>query len=168
MDYLRIADLIFTTITTMCALYLAYAALKHTAKPNVRVRILSHKHLPCNEKCLLKFAFDNIGYWYAKPTAINVTVYFNFDPNFKLIELRYGSNQTYKDRDAKIGVGKMAYLKAKGLKLTYGEEGEEVHALVRTPKKQNVYRIRISAYSENGVSLKEEFQINCSYLNLKG
>jgi hypothetical protein len=160
-DPLALTNLILSGITTVCALYLAYVALKHSAKPNVRVRMLNSKILQCNETVMFVFEFTNVGYWYAKPVAINVLVFCNFAPEFELIELRYGSSQSYADTDAKVGVGKMIYLKAKGLKLTHGEEGEEVHVKVITPKNEGEYKIRITAFSDNGVSLKQEFMIKC-------
>jgi hypothetical protein len=117
--------------------------------------------LECNEIVLFVFEFTNVGYWYAKPVAINVAVFCNFAPEFDLVELRYGSSQSYTDTDAKVGAGKMIYLKAKGLKLTYGEEGEEVHVKAITPKNEGEYGIRISAFSDNGVSIRKEFTIKC-------
>jgi hypothetical protein len=118
----------------------------------------------CSQTILFVFEFTNAGHWYAKPTAIDVVAFCNFDPAFDLIKLRYGSVQSYTDNDVKVGVGKMIYLKAKGLKLTYGEEGEEVHVKAVSPKKEGKYRIRISAFSENGVSIKKEFTISCRQL----
>jgi len=160
-DPLALANLIITSIIAFCALYLAYAALKHAATPNVRVGMSTPKTLRCNETILFVFEFTNIGYWYAKPPAINIMVFCNFAPEFKLVELRYGSSQAYTDTDAKIGVGKMAYLKAKGLKLMYGEEAEEVHVKAITPEVEGKYRIRISAFSDNGVNIRKEFTIRC-------
>ena len=160
-DPLALVNVILTSITAVCALYLSYAALKHSAKPNVRVKMLNPSDHRCVETVLFIFELTNIGYWYARPSAINTTVFCNFAPEFKLIELRYGSNQSYVDADAKVGVGKMIYLKAKGLKLTYGEEGEEVHVRAITPKHEAKYRIRISAFSDNGVSLTRMFTIRC-------
>ncbi|MBN1920418.1 MAG: hypothetical protein JW892_04185 [Anaerolineae bacterium] len=160
-DPLALANLIITSIIAICALYLAYAALKHAATPNVRVSMSTPKTLQCNETILFVFEFTNIGYWYAKPPAINMIVFCNFAPEFKLVELRYGSSQAYADTDAKIGVGKMVYLKAKGLKLIYGQEAEEVHVKAITPAVEGEYGIRISGFSDNGVNIRKEFAIRC-------
>jgi hypothetical protein len=123
--------------------------------------MLSPKTFQCDEAALFVFELTNIGYWYAKPTAISVVVYCNFDPEFRLVELRYGASQSRINNDVKVGVGKMIYFRATGLKLTYGEEGEEVHVKAVTPKSEGEYRIRISAFSDNGVSIKKEFTIKC-------
>jgi|ERR1700693_52912 len=161
-DTISLANLALSAVTSLCALFLAYAALKHSAKPNVCVRVLTPTLLYCNEAVLFRFEFTNRGYWYAKPTATDVVVFCNFALEFELIELRYGSVQSYSDTDVRLGVGNMRYLKAKGLKLTFGEEGEEVHVRAVTPKSKGKYKVRISAYSQNGVSLKKEFMFKCT------
>lgn len=160
-DILTIINTVLTGITALCALYLAYAALKHSATPNIRIRMLNDKIFHCKQRVFFIFECTNIGYWYAKPTALNVIVFCNFAPEFELLELRYGSNQAYTDLDAKIGVGRMTYLKAKGLKLTHGEEGEAIHVKAITPEKAGKYKIRVSAYSDNGVSYRQEFIVVC-------
>jgi|HubBroStandDraft_5_1064220.scaffolds.fasta_scaffold329822_2 hypothetical protein len=160
-DLLALGNLVFTIITTFCALYLSYAALKHSAKPNVEVRMLKPSILACGEIGHFVFEFSNVGHWYARPTAIDVVVFCNFAHEFKLMELRYGSVQEYSDSEVRVGVGKMNFLKARGLKLTYGEEGEEIHVRAKAPHRGGEYLIRISAFSENGVSLKKEFRIRC-------
>jgi len=162
-DPIAIANLIFSIITSLCALYLSFAALRHSAKPKARVRMTSGRTLPCDTEQICVFDFVNQGHWYARPTAIDVVVFCNFDPQFELIECLYGSTQSYSNTDVKIGVGNMKYLKAKGLKLTYGEEGEDVHVRVRTPADPGRYVIRISAFSDNGVSIKQEFKVTCKH-----
>lgn len=164
-DPIAIANLIFSIITSICALYLSFAALRHSAKPKVQVKMNSAKILTCDCEQICVFDFINQGHWYARPTAIDVIVFCNFDPRFELIECLYGSTQSYSNTNVKLGVGKMKYLKAKGLKLTYGEEGEEVHVRVRTPTEPGKYLIRISAFSENGVSIKQEFKVTCKHEN---
>ena len=160
-DIFTLVNTLLTSITAFCALYLAYVALKHSATPNIKIRMLNDNAFFCKQRVFFIFECTNIGYWYAKPTALNVTVFCNFSPGFELLELRYGSNQSYVDADAKIGVGKMHYLKAKGLKLTYGEEGEAIQVKAITPKDEGEYKIRLSAYSDNGVSYKQDFLIRC-------
>jgi len=160
-NFFTLLNTILTSITTFCALYLAYVALKHSATPNIKIKMLNDNIFICKQRAFFVFECTNIGYWYAKPTAINVTVFCNFAPDFELLELRYGSNLSYVDADAKIGVGKMRYLKAKGLKLTHGEEGEAIQVKVITPKDEGDYKVRLTAYSDNGVSYKQDFLITC-------
>ncbi len=162
MDYISLANLILTFIVAVCALYLSFAALKHTARPNVEVRLINSSLLPCGKTVTFIFGFSNIGHWYAKPMAINLVAFCNFDAAFELIELRYGSTQSFVNTDIKEGVGGMNYLKAKGLKLTYGEESEQVHIKAVVPKMKGRYKIRISAYSDNGVSFMKEFAVECA------
>lgn len=162
-DPIALANLISTIVIAFCALYLAYAALKHSAVPKVGVKLSNPSNLAvrCNEKVLFVFEFTNIGHWHAKPTAINVVVFLNFDPEFKLIELRYGSTQEKLTTQVKSGVGRMKYFKAKGIMLAYGEESEDMHVITSTPQTEGEHLIRISAFSENGVSLNQEFRIRC-------
>lgn len=161
-DPIAIANLAFSMITSVCALYLSFAALQHSARPNIDVKMLSpKKNLSCDSEDIIIFNFFNRGHWYAHPTAVDVVVFFNFNPKFELIECRHGSTQSYSNTNVKTGVGGMKYLKAKGLKLTYGEEGEEVHIQMKTPPEKGQYLVRISAFSDNGVSLKKEFKITC-------
>jgi hypothetical protein len=160
-DLLTLISFALSTITSICAVYLAYAALKYTAKPYVRVKLLGSNTFQPNTTVDFRFQFTNIGHWYGRPTAINVIAFCNFDPRFQLIELRYGSTQTYVDSDAKAGKGNTMYLKAKGLKLTFGEEGEEVHVKAVTPRDQGDYMIRVTAYSDNGVDINETFEVVC-------
>lgn len=161
-DLVALGNLIFSLITTICALYLAYAALKHSARPNVKVAMLNANSQDCATVARFVFQFTNVGHWYAKPTAINVVAFFNFSPEFELIELRYGAAQEFKSTEVRVGVGKMKYLKAKGLKLTCGDEGEEVHVTAKFPEREGDYIIKVSAFSENDVSLKKEFKARCS------
>jgi hypothetical protein len=160
-DTLALANLVVTLVIALCALYLSYAALNHTARPAIRVKMLSPGRLICREESLFVFEFSNAGHWYGRPTAIDVVVFSNFPPEFRLLELRYGSDQSYVDKDVRVGVGGLIYLKAKGLKLTHGEEGERIHVRAVAPEDAGECRIRISAFSENGVSLKREFRIQC-------
>lgn len=160
-NFIEIINVLFSFIIGLCAFYLSYVALKHSARPKVKLKMLSPKVLHCNKITLFKFEFSNVGYWYTKPPVINLIVFCNFENYFEPLELLYGSNQSIKNNDVKIGKGTMKYLKAKGLKLIYGEEGEEVHVKVKTPKIEGKYKIRVSAYSENGASIKKTFIVTC-------
>lgn len=160
-DSLAVANLVFTAVTTICALYLAGAALKHGARPHINVQFLSPGPHPCDTEVVFRFGLTNVGHWYGRPMAINTTVFCNFSPQFRLLELKYGSTQAYNDLDFKTGVGGLVYLKAKGLKLTHGEEAEEIHVRAITPPVPGEFLVRISAYSENGASLMREFSTRC-------
>lgn len=159
MDIISLANLLFTMITTVCALYLSLVALRHSALPRIDVRMVAPRAIECSTEHTLIFEFGNVGHWYAKPMAVNVVVYCNFDPHFNPIEIAFGSVQAYKD--TWVGKGKMKYLKAQGIKLAYGEEWEAMHTRVVAPATPGDYLVRISAYSDNGASMVKEFRINC-------
>ena len=161
-DIIALANLILSFITSLCAIYLAFAALKHSARPNVKVVMANANSQDCSSTTQFIFRFTNVGHWYAKPPAINLVTFCNFSPEFELLELRYGATQQLSNKEVRVGVVKMKYLKAKGLKLSYGDEGEEVHVTARVPEEEGEYLIKISAYAENGMSLREEFKVRCS------
>jgi hypothetical protein len=108
------------------------------------------------------FELLNVGHWYASPIAVDLTVYFNFPVEFELQELRYGSIQEHLNTEVKVGVGGMCYLKAKGIKLSRHERGEEVHILAITPQKPANYHIRVTGHSSNDASFSKEFALSCS------
>jgi hypothetical protein len=163
-DRIALISLIFTVVTTACVLFLAYAALAQTARPNITVKLLS----PALNQCLTDeahlFVFDvvNIGHWYGSPIAVDVTVFFNFSPEFELREIRYGSTQEHVNTKVKTGKAAMRYLKAEGLKISRHEPGEKVHIMAVTPKAPGDYRLRVSGYSANDASFSQEFEIYCS------
>jgi hypothetical protein len=157
---LDILNACLAVITAICATYLAFVALKHTAKPRAIVIFEEPLTLNKNETGLLKFRFKNIGYWYAKPMVVNMTVFINFEENFDPIEIRFGSIQEIIDNNVRIGKGNMKFLKAKGIKLGYNEYHEEVHVLTKAPVKSGNYKIKIDAYSENGLDLSQNFYID--------
>jgi hypothetical protein len=161
-DLVALGNLILSLITSLCALYIAYAALTHSTRPNVKVVMLNANSQNCSTTSQFVFQFTNVGHWYAKPSAINVVAFCNFPPEFELLELRYGATQQISNKEVRVGVGKMKYLKAKGLKLSYGDEGEEVHVTAKIPEQEGEYLVKISAYAEGGMSLREEFRVRCS------
>jgi hypothetical protein len=154
---LDILNACVAVITAICATYLAYMALKHSAKPRAIVIFEEPYTLNSNETGLLKFKFKNTGHWYAKPMVVNMTVFINFDENFEPIEIRYGSVQETIENNVRIGKGNMKFLKAKGIKLGYNEYHEEVHVLAKAPEKIGSYKIKVDAYSDNGLDLSQNF-----------
>lgn len=161
-DPIAIANLGLSATTALCALYLAFATLKHTARPNIGCRLRGPHRVPCSSEALFTLDFENVGYWYAKPIAVNVIAYCNFDPHFKLREIRYGSVGELSSTEVRAGVGGMNYLKAKGLVLTYGEAPESVGILAVTPAVEGQYAVLITARSENGASFSRGFNVWCA------
>jgi hypothetical protein len=160
-DKIALVSLVFTVITTVCVLLLAYAALAQTARPNVKVRLRSARRVHCGEEAKYVFELVNRGHWYGSPMAVDITVYCDFPPEFELREMRYGSVQEHETTEVKNGKRGMRYLKAKGIKLSKHEHGEEVHVVARSPQRTGVYRIRVSGHSANDASFAADFDIDC-------
>src|SRR5262245_32339786 len=116
-DKIALVGLFFTVLTSVCAIFLAYAALRHTVRPNIILRMTSPKKLHCSSDCMLVFEAVNVGHWYGSPMAVEVTVYCNFPSSFDLKEMRYGSVQQHQNTEVKFGKGGVRYLKARGIKL---------------------------------------------------
>jgi|GEM_PF-2107199 len=160
LSFISVFDLlnfIIQVITAICATYLAWAVLRHSTKPRAIVYFTEPQTARINETKLFKFPFKNIGYWYAKPIIVNMTVFVNFEPTFELKEIRYGSVQEIIDNNVRDGKGGMKFLKAKGIKLGFSEFIEEVHVLAKCPSEPGMYRIKIDAYSDNGLDYSESF-----------
>jgi hypothetical protein len=162
-DSIAIANLVVSAVTALCAIYIAFLALRHTAKPRIDVMLLrsGDELLGCNTEILFNLEVRNVGYWYAAAPAINITVYCNFDPAFAPLELRYGSTQETTNTHVRIGKGGVKYLKAEGLKLSRRDEAERIHVLAKTPGYPGNFVIKVTAFSEEGASITREFQVKC-------
>ena len=154
-----VINIVLSLITAISTSYLAYAALKHTTRPNATVYLNEPALIYAGDTNSYKFSFKNIGHWYSKPMVVNMTAFINFDEHFDLFFLQYGSAQEVKDDNVRIGKGRMKFLKAKGIKLSYGEDQEEMFVCARSPLNPGRYRIKVSAYSDNGLSLTKQFDI---------
>lgn len=154
----------FTIITTICALYLSYVALKHSTVPRLDIVLLNFQTLYCDKYYVLKFKVLNKGYWYAKPMILGLKVYCNFDKNFRLNKIQYGSVQELEDSKIREGVGNMNYLIARGLEIGKGEEGEEFHINIQAPSKPGNYKVRLDAHSKNGASYRKDLTLNCKFM----
>lgn len=116
-DWIAVASLILTIVSTVCVMFLSYAALRHTARPNVQVRRWSNERPRCDEVDTHIFEIVNVGHWYGSPMAVDVVVFCDFPPVFQLEELLYGSVQEHRNTDVKRGKGGARYLKAKRTKV---------------------------------------------------
>jgi len=158
---IALGGLILNFLTALAAVYIAFLALVHTAKPRINVVLLEGTTQPCNRLIKLRFELQNVGYWYALPPAIEITTYCNFDPAFDLIGLGYGSQQEIRTAEVRIGKGSRKYLKAQGIKLIANDFGEIVQVHLKTPQNPGRYLARLSAYSANGLSHVQDFYIEC-------
>ncbi len=167
-DKIALISLVFTVVTTIGVIFLAYAALAQAARPNITARLLSTDRLQCDMESTHVFELINLGHWYGSPMAVDVTVYCDFPREFELRELRYGSIQEHANTEIKAGAGGTLYLKAKGLKLSRHDTGEEVHVIAKAPATPGDYRIRVTAYSSNDAHFSKEFVLTCRYAALEG
>jgi hypothetical protein len=158
-DQLAIANLVVASVTSVCAIYLAWTALRNTVRPNLTFRMVTPSVLLCDHDEVLVFEVLNVGNWYGSPMAVDVTAYFDFPASFGLKELRYGSVQEHINVEVKNGKGGMRYLKAKGIKVSRQRYGEEVHVHLRTPIDMGMHLMRVSGYSANGASTVVEFPL---------
>lgn len=162
-DLVALANLAIGAITALCATYLAFAALKHSAKPKIVVSLpLSAQHVCCNNDYVFVFEITNRGHWYGTPPALNIIVYCNFHSAFDLKELRYGSVQELSNTHVRSGTGGMRFIRAKGLKLVGRGSSERIHVYARTPKEEGVYGVNVAAFSDNGASLAQDFWVRCT------
>jgi len=163
-DQIAVASLLVSTITALCAIYLAFLALRHTAKPRVGIVLLNSTDevLVCGTEAVFVFEVYNIGYWYGAAPAINITVYCNFDPAFEPIELRYGSIQETTNTHVRTGKGDLRYIRAEGLKLSRKGEAEKIHVIAKAPNSAGTFKIKATAFSEDGASTTREFWVRCN------
>lgn len=159
--YFTLGGLILNFFTALAAVYIAFLALVHTAKPRINVVLLEDTTQACNRLIKLRFELRNVGHWYAIPPAIDIVAYCDFDPAFDLIELDYGSQQEIHATEVRIGKGGKKYFKAKGIMLIADDLGEIVQVQLKTPQVPGRYYARLSAYSANGLSHVQDFHIEC-------
>lgn len=161
---IALISLAFTIVTTLCALYLSYVALRHSTTPRIDIVLLNFQTLYCGKKYTLKFKVLNKGYWYAKPMILGLKIYCNFDKEFMLNKILYGSVQEIEDTKIREGVGNMNYLIARGLEINKGSEGEEFHIKIKAPNQPGDYKVRLDAHSENGASYRKDITLNCKFI----
>lgn len=158
---IELISLGFSIVTTFCTLLISIFALRYSAKPKIGIEINSKGNYYCGNSITLKFKVINKGHWYAQPMAIGLVIYCNFDESFEILRLRYGSRQENTDETVKLGTENMQYFEAKNIIVGSEKCGEEVWADVILPKTEGKYRIKLDAYSENGVSFKKIIKLNC-------
>jgi hypothetical protein len=92
-DIIGLADLAVASVTAVAASYLAFAALKNSAKPRFRVAWLrsSQETLrTTGDDDVFIFDVINIGHWYAKPPARDISLEFTCPWVFRKAELLRG------------------------------------------------------------------------------
>jgi hypothetical protein len=159
-NVLDFLSLLFTAITTIFVVYLTLLALKHTAKPRIKVIFNNSRTKYSTEsEYLLTFSLSNAGNWYGEPAVKELMCYINVLPPVELYDIKYGATQELFNNQVKEGKGGSKYLKAHGIYLLYGEPGEKILARIKTPLQKGKYKFWISCCSEDGVSQKFNFNI---------
>jgi hypothetical protein len=156
--------LISSVVSSSFLVLLTFLILKSSAKPKLRVTVSSpgkdklefHK----GKLSTLRFYLQNVGHWYrAKPAANNVTLWINFEPAFKPIKVRYGSNLQKRKKGFRRGKGGSKYVKAKGIHLFHEEPGEAVEVNVQMPAEVGTYSFWVAAHANEGDCGVHKFQL---------
>ena len=163
-DLIALASLLTSSVTALCAIYRAFLALKHTARPRIAVVMLSplSEVLACSSDVTFIFEIYNVGYWYGATPALDIIVFCNFNPSFELAELRYGSVQELSNTHVRLGKGGQKFIRATGIKLPSKGDAEKIHVSTTTPATPGNYRIKISAYSSSGISAAKNYLVSCA------
>lgn len=136
--------------------YLAFLALRFTARPRIIITFLgeegSGRKTPfyCTEKVILKFEFKNIGHWYAKPAAIENNFFLNFHPFIEPRLARYGAALQRVEKHVFPGKGGSKYFWIKGIHLYYEEPPEYVLVKLRMPELPGSYDCWVTGVSREG------------------
>lgn len=143
------AGLILTAVTSIAAVYIAYAALKFSAIPRLLLRVTEPNppRFSIGQVAKLSIQVENVGHVYAKPAATNVRVYCNFDPQCIPRSIRYGSALQLSSHEVAMGKAGRKYLMARGLELTYHEPPESLEISVEMPERPGAYLLELLALS---------------------
>jgi hypothetical protein len=151
---ISIMSALASAITALIVVFLTFLILKFAAKPKLRIRLKDRgrkTRFHANEKITLKFHIENVGHWYsAKPAAINVILWVNFEQAFEPIELRYGADLGKRTRAVRSSKQGNKWLRASEIHLFHQEAGEDIEVVVKMPEKKGRYRIWVTAHSNQG------------------
>jgi hypothetical protein len=159
MEALEVANFVVSSITAVCALYISYVSLAHSAKPRGIVRMSGPVQVRAGEDVRFEFIFSNVGHWFAQPPIVELSAWINFDPAFRPAKLQFGSALELETTSVRIGKGGLKHLKAKGLKLSFGGGEEVVVAHAQAPEVPGAYAVKVDAFSENGAAIKGRWTI---------
>lgn len=167
---INIISLLFNITTSIFVGFLTYLSLVFTAKPKVNVFFNGEAktgriNFEPGEKVSFIFTIKNVGRIYAKPAAMNTTLYLNFDKNFELYSARKGSNWEIREKQVRLGKFDSKYIKVTGIHLFY-KDFEYILVEGRVPSETGTYPIWVSARSEESSYGIFRFQI-CVYKQQK-
>ena len=161
---LAIIGLIVDCLGLFVSAYLAFIALQFTAKPRIKVLFkgengTGRESFEPSEHISLAFEASNIGYWYAKPAALETLFYFNFEPQFDLLKLSSATSIERIEEQVRVGKGGYKYLAIDGVQLFADEPSEILIVEVITPPSPGLYPIRVTSTSLNGDHKVSFFQL---------
>lgn len=165
-NFVEVANLAVSVVTAVAAIYLALAALKHTAKPRIKVvwQRPSQGSLRTDTGFDNLFIFDvfNVGHWYSKPPARQLVMEFRCSDVFTHATLRKGGTGGQKESRATghSCPGPPLVLHSSPVTIFPGEMikfGVEVGWFGNM---SGAGWIEVRASSENGVAYLKEFQFH--------
>jgi hypothetical protein len=148
---ISLISLIVSTATSLFVAYMTFVMMKFSAKPRIRVSLSpSSVEVGVDTVIRLTLFVENIGHWYTKPRATNLRIYWNFEADFELLEIRFGAPLDLVKNAVRRGKANSKYLKASGIHLSAAEPGEEVQIDVRTPIRPGTYHHWVSVFCDEG------------------
>ena len=158
-DRIAVASLLVSFITLIFMARLTIIGINLAAKPRIKMKY-SPSVIDAQQETDIKFYFENVGRWFAKPAVTNLTLYINFPLEFHLEKFMYGSNLEKTETDILRGKNNSKYIKATGIHLHYREPGEEVQIYLVAPLEPGRYKGWVSAeFNERDLEV-HNFTIN--------
>jgi hypothetical protein len=160
---ISIVSLTLAAFTSLFAGYIAFAGLRFTARPKIRVELLNPKDgakrlvFPPESHQILRFKFTNVGQWYAHPPARRIHMFISFTKGCKPTAVHYGSTQETPNTDVKTGKGARPYLEVEGMSSFYKEEAEEFHVDIVMPIESGTFDCEVAATYGDGLDLGTEW-----------
>jgi hypothetical protein len=161
---ISILSLVFNILISILVGILTYLNLVDTAKPRIKVYFdgeakTGRKSFKPGEKVSFLFTIKNVGRFYAKPAALNTTLYLNFDQAFELFIAHKGSNLEIYEKQVRRGKFNSKYFKVSRIHLFYNDI-ENVAVELQVPNTVGIYPIWISAFSNEASYGIFRFKIN--------
>ena len=152
---MAIASLSINVLSLIILGVIAYLTLQFTAKPKIHISLVNIEKIQgaywllSGNSYILKFRLINIGRFYAKHATSLTKVYVNFDNEFEISKLFFGSNLELESHDVFRGKGNSKYCVAKNIQLFHGEGHEDIDIEIMTPKFPGIYKCWLAVRAEN-------------------
>jgi hypothetical protein len=145
-------DVIFGLISLLisgAALAVSYTALVYTARPRVRVKLVSGASIAADE--IGELQFRAMMRSHLKRAAADLRFYVIFPPEVALIEARFGAALQRKNTEVREGKGSRHYLVVSGVRISRDEPFpyEDFIIRARMPRIPGTYRGWITCFAHN-------------------